>query len=118
MAIQTFTKALLSGSTNGKQIKVAATASAGTTIHTAVSGTSSFDEIWLWAYNGHTADVLLTLQFGGTTSPDNDIVVTIPTKSGRFLVCDGMLLQNSLVLKAYAGTTNVIMLDGYVNKIV
>ncbi len=37
----TYSKVLLSGSTNGKQIKVAATATPGTTIHTAVTGTTS-----------------------------------------------------------------------------
>ena len=41
----TFTKTLLSGSTNGKAILVAATATPGTTIHTAVAGTSSLDEM-------------------------------------------------------------------------
>jgi len=115
---QLFTKVILSGSTNGKQIKVAATASSGTTIHTAISGSSSIDEVWLYAYNSHTADVVLTIQFGGTTSPDNDIKLTIPFQQGRFLVCDGMLLNNSNVIRAYAGTANVIMIDGFVNRIV
>ena len=37
----TFSKILLSGGTTGKNIKVVATSSAGTTIHTAVAGTSN-----------------------------------------------------------------------------
>lgn len=115
---QLFTKNKLSGSTNGKSIKVVATASTGTTLHTAVSGTSSFDEIWLYAYNAHTADVLLTIQFGGTATPDDDIKVTIPFQQGRFLVCDGRLLNNSNVVRAYAGTANVIIIDGFINAIV
>ena len=41
----TYSKQLLSGGTNGKNIKVAATATAGTTIHTAVAGTTDIDEI-------------------------------------------------------------------------
>ncbi len=114
---QLFTKTILSGSTNGKQIKVVATASSGTTIHTAVSGTSSMDEVWLYAYNSHSADVVLTIQWGGTTSPDNDIKINIPFQQGRFLVCDGMILNNSNVIRAYAGTANVIMIDGFVNRI-
>jgi len=50
-------KRKLSGSTDGKPIKVVATATAGTTIHTAVAGTTAgtFDEIWLYAYNGHSS---------------------------------------------------------------
>ena len=39
----TFSKIPLSGSTNGKGILVAATATLGTTIHTAGSGTTNFD---------------------------------------------------------------------------
>ena len=114
----TFTKSLLSGSTNGKQIKITGTNSGGAdTIHTAVAGTSSLDEIWLYAHNDHTAAVVLTILWGGTTDPDNQITVTIPSLAGRTLVVDGMLLQNGLVVKAYAGSANVIMLDGFVNAI-
>ena len=47
----TYSKQLLSGGTNGKNIKVAATATAGTTIHTANAGTTDIDEIWLYACN-------------------------------------------------------------------
>lgn len=115
---QAFTKSKLSGSTNGKGIKVAATGTLGTTIHTAVSGTSSYDEIWLYAYNGHTADVVLTIEWGEATVPDGNIVVTVPFKQGRFLVVDGRLLNNGLVVTAFAGTTNVIVIDGFVNQIV
>ena len=118
MATQAITKKLLSGSTNGKPIKVAATATLGTTIHTAIAGTSSLDEIWLYAYNGHTADVVLTIEYGGATVPDQNIIVTIPFKQGLQLVVPGLLLQNGLVVTAFAGTANVITIDGFVNAIV
>ncbi len=115
----TYSKLKLSGSTDGKNIKVVATSSAGTTIHTAVSGTTAgiFDEIWIYAYNSHTADVLLTIQWGGTTSPDDDIKVTIPYQQGQFLIIPGEILQNSLIVKAYAAVANVITIGGYVNAI-
>jgi hypothetical protein len=115
---QTFTKAKLSGSTDGKNIKVAASSSPGTTIHTAVSGTSSFDEIWLWCYNSDSATRTLTIQWGGTTTPDDDTKIDIPSLSGRFLVIDGKLLQNSQVVKAYGSAANVLIIDGFVNQIV
>lgn len=118
MAIQAFRKNKLSGSTNGKGIKIVATATLGTTVHTAVSGTSSFDEIWLYAYNGHTADVVLTIQWGEATVPDGNTIITIPFKQGRFLVIDGRLLNNSLVVTAFASVANVIVLDGFVNEVV
>lgn len=115
---QLFTKLILSGSTNGKGIKCVATSTPGTLIHTAVSGTSSMDEIWLWAYNGHTSDVVLTLEWGGVAVPDDNTIVTIPTKAGRYIVVDGRLLNNSLVVRAFASVANTVVIDGYVNRIV
>lgn len=112
---QDFSKVKLSGSTDGKGIKIAATASAGDTIHTA--SPTALDEIWLWCVNTSTSAVKLTIQFGGTTSPDNDIEITIPGESGEILVIPGFLLTNSLVMKAFAGTTNVLVVYGYVNRI-
>jgi len=113
----TFTKTLLSGSTNGKAILVNATTSPGTTIHTAVTGTSSLDEIWLYAVNSSNSDVKLTIEWGETTAPNGNIELTIPGESGLILVIPGLLLQNSLVVKAFANTANVICIHGYVNRI-
>ena len=114
----TFTKQLLSGSTNGKAIKVAQTATAGTTIHTAVSGTSSLDEVWLYAHNSSATSTKLTIEWGEATAPDGHIEINIgPEGTGLVLVAPGLLLQNSLVIKAFAGVANVITLTGYVNRI-
>jgi hypothetical protein len=114
----TFTKTLLSGSTNGKAIKVVQTATAGTTIHTAVSGTSSLDEIWLYAHNSSASAVKLTLEWGEATAPDGNIEINIGAEgTGLVLVAPGILLQNSLVVKAFAATANVITLTGYANRI-
>ena len=113
----TYSKALLSGSTNGKQIKVAATATAGTTIHTAVSGTTNLDEIWLYAVNSSASSVKLTIEWGEASAPDGNIEVTIPAEDGYMLIVPGLLLQNGLVVKAFASTANVILINGYVNKI-
>ena len=113
----TFTKLLLSGSTNGKAILVAATATPGTTIHTAVAGTLALDEIWLYAVNSSDRDVKLTIEWGETTAPNGNIEVNVPGESGLILVVPGLLLQNSLVVRAFAGTANVICIHGYVNRI-
>lgn len=114
----TFTKTPLSGAANGLAIKVAATTSPGTTIHTAVTGTSSWDEVWLWAYNSSTSSVLLTVQWGGTATPDNDIKLTLAGQGGLVAVVPGLILQNGLLIRAYAGTTNVVTVSGFVNRIV
>lgn len=113
----TYGKQLLSGGTNGKNIKVVATASAGTTIHTAVSGTSNLDELWLYAMNTDSEDRKLTIEYGGTTSPDDLIEQTITTEAGWTLIVPGLLLQNGLVVKAFAAAANVVVINGYVNRI-
>lgn len=112
-----YAKVLLSGSTNGRGVKVAATASPGTTIHTAVSGTASWDEIWLYVFNSDTAAHDLTLQWGGTSSPDDTIKCTIPALSGLQLVTPGLLLQNSLIVKAFCDSANKLIIHGWVNRI-
>lgn len=110
-----FTKIKLSGSTDGKQIKVVATATAGTTIHTAHA--TALDEIWLWAVNSDTTARKLTIEWGEATAPDGNIEVTVPAESGYLLVIPGMILTNSLVVKAFAATANVILINGYCNRI-
>ncbi|MFA6959957.1 MAG: hypothetical protein WC205_04300 [Opitutaceae bacterium] len=98
-------------------IKVVATATAGTTIHTAASGTTTVDEVWLWAVNSDTTARKLTIEYGGVSSPDDTIELTIPAESGLVLVVPGLLIQNSLIVKAFAATANVLMIGGYVNRI-
>ena len=117
----TFTKTLLSGSTRGRGIKVAATSSSGTTIHTTGTSATAIDEVWLYAYNSDQSARLLTIQFGGTTSVDDDIKVNIPAQGGLILVAPGLTLTGDgsagLVVRAYASVTNVITIHGYVNRI-
>jgi hypothetical protein len=115
----TYSKQLLSGSTNGKGIKVAATATAGTLIHTAVTGTSSLDEIWLYAHNTTSTAVKLTLEWGGVAAPDDHVEINIGAEgTGMILIAPGILLQNGLIVRAFAATANVINIFGYVNRIV
>lgn len=117
----TYSKVALSGQADGSPIKVVATASTGTTIHTTGISATVFDEIWLYAYNSDTAARLLTIQYGGTATPDDDIKITIPPQSGLTLVIPGLILTgtgsagNSVY--AYAATANVITVSGYVNRI-
>jgi len=116
----TFSKQILSGSTDGKAIKVAATASSGTTIHTASTTTTTLDEVWLYAVNSSASDCKLTIQWGGTTSPDDDIEYTVKAENGLYLIVPGLILKGNataLVVRAFAAVTNVICISGYVNRI-
>lgn len=119
----TFTKLALqpAGTTgDGLGILVAATATAGTAIHTASTTTTTIDELWLYAYNNHSADILLTVEFGGVTAPKDVIKQTITTQSGLLLVVAGLVIQGNAtakVVRAFAGTANQISVFGYVNRI-
>jgi hypothetical protein len=50
-------------------------------------------------------------------SPDDLIEMTIPAEDGLYLVVMGLTLTNSLVVTAFAAAANVIMVNGYVNRI-
>ena len=50
-------------------------------------------------------------------SPDDLIEVTIPAENGLVLVVPGLILQNELVVAAFAGSANLIMISGFVNRI-
>ena len=113
----TFAKQILSGSTNGRMVRVAAVATPGTLIHTAVAGAADMDEVWLWAVNSDTTDRKLTIEYGGVAAPDDLIEVTIRAESGLVLIVPGLILQNSLVIRAFAAAANVVMVGGFVNRI-
>lgn len=119
----TFTKTLLSGSTQGKAIKVVATTSgtAGTTIHATGTSATIIDEVWLYAYNSSASAVVLTVQWAGVTAADNEIKLSIPATSGLTLVVPGLIVTGTgsaaNTIAAYAATTNLIHISGYVNRI-
>lgn len=112
-------KRKLSGSTDGRGILVVATATAGTLIHTAVTGTTAgtWDEIWIDAYNSSAAAVVLTIEWGGVTVPNDQIKVTIPPTSGLVPIVVGNVLQNGSIVRAFAATASVLTIHGYVNQI-
>ena len=116
-----FSKLVLSGSTDGRAIKVAATATPGTTIHTGSATATTIDEIWLYATNTDTTARKLTIEWGGVSSPDDLIELTIPAESGLTLVAPGLLIKGNastaLVVKAFCATADVVTIHGYVNRI-
>lgn len=117
----TFSKTTLSGSTDGRLIKVAQTATAGTTLHTGSATATTFDEIWLYAMNNDTVTRELTIEFGGVSSPDDLIRFTVPTKDGLYLIVAGLVIKGNatpLVVRAFCqAAANVISIGGYVNRI-
>lgn len=116
-----FSKQILSGSTDGKSILVAATATAGTLIHTGSSVATTLDEVWLYAMNTDTTARKLTIEYGGVTSPNDLIEITIQPEAGLTLIVPGLLIKgnasSALVVRAFAAAANVVTINGYVNRI-
>lgn len=111
-----FTKLLLSGSTNGKLIRVTGTTTgAAVTLHTAHA--TDMDEVYLEATNDSINDVILTIEFGGTTATDLILVKIKKGEKGMIRVVAGLPLTGGLLVKAFAAVANVINIGGWVNRI-
>jgi hypothetical protein len=113
-----YKKRKLSASQEGRGIKIGATGSPGSLIHEALgkSGAEEWDEVHLYVVNSSPSVVTLTLEWGGTTSPDDLIEVNIGAGLGLVKVLEGLLLHNQRPLRAYASTANVLMIHGYVHR--
>ena len=113
----TFSKLVPSGSTSGGGIKVVATATAGTLFHTAVAGATSFDEVWLYLYNSDAVARLVTVEFGGATVPDQNVIQTVQPRTGLVCAIPGLVLNGGLTVKAFADAANVVTMSGFINRI-
>jgi hypothetical protein len=115
----TYSRVLLSGSTSGRVIPVAATATPGTLLHTAVAGATSFDEVYLWVSNVTGSAATLTIEWGGVTDPGDHITkaYSVSANSGPTLIVAGEVLNGGLVIRAFSGTANALNVSGYVNRI-
>jgi hypothetical protein len=73
------------------------------------------DEFWLYVTNISDTEVKITFEVG-TTDEDQHVVANIPAYSTH-QVAPGFILTNSKVVKAFAGTANVLNVTGWVNRI-
>lgn len=110
----------LSGSTDGKGVKVTGTSSAAdVTIHTAAAGANDIDLVTLYAVNqdadGETRQ--LTIAWGAETDPDNLITVPVPCKVGPVLICDQLPIMNGLVVGAWADEASDVIVYGSVLRV-
>ena len=116
----TISKLCLSASTDGRGISVAATSSAGTTIHTGSSTAADYHEIWMWASSHSVVTETLTLQWGGTTEAGDHFITTI-NPNETVLIAPGWLIKGNastaLIVKAFTTTANQVNITGYVNFI-
>ena len=123
----TFQKIHLSASVSGQPIHITGSASGSATkIHTAVSGAVNMDEIWLYANNTHTAEIVLTLCWGDSGTGSNPtggegvkahLATALSASAGSYLVAPGLLLNGGHTLHAFAATVDKVNVVGYVNRI-
>lgn len=111
----TISELQLSGSTDGRNIKVVAIATAGTLVHTAHA--TSLDKLWLYAVNTDTTDRKLTIEAGGVSDPDDLIEAIIPAEDGPYLIVPGIPYSGSVVIRAFAAAASVINVFGHVTRI-
>ena len=117
MAIS-FAKRKFTASTGGRGITLG---TGSTTIHDPLTGTiatGDFDEVWMWASNIDTVPIEVTVEFGGTTAAGDNIILTIPPKSGLVQLVPGFLISGNNNVTAKAGTASKINVFGFVNLIV
>jgi hypothetical protein len=115
----TFSRSILSGSTNGLSIRVlGATTSGGVLVHSAYTDTGGSDEVWLYGYQyGTTSGQTVTVRFGGATLGDEIRVAMTPGSAGVIPVIPGLPINNSLEVRAFCTTSNEISLYGWVNRV-
>jgi hypothetical protein len=114
-----YSRILLSGSTSGKPIPIAATATPGTLIHTGVAGSDSYDEVWLWVTNITNAVRTVTLEWGGVSDPGDLLLknYSIAPYSGLYGIAVGHPINGGLIIRAFADAANALNASGFVNRI-
>ena len=109
------TRSYLSGSTSGKPIPIAATATPGTTIHTAPAA-PNYDSVFIFVSNVTGTAATLTIEFGGTSDPGDHLVkgYSIAPNSAPVPIAMGQVMSGTLVIKAFSGTANALNATGYI----
>lgn len=121
MANSVTDKLILSASTDGKGIKIAATATAGTLVHTWPTNTATYHEVYLYAYNSSTTvNQDVTVEFGDATAPDSNIRTNVTIGSWLNLIVPWLLLKGNatpLTVKVFSTTANVTIITWYYHLI-
>ena len=105
----------------GTGIALAIDSGTFTTIHATPTTTTTLDEVWLYAVNSHSADLKVTMRFGGVEEPEDYIETTVTAESGLVLLVPGLILQGMAstgqIILGAAATGDEVAVYGYVNRI-
>lgn len=116
----TYTKVKLSG-TNAANRPKSVVSDTWTTVHTTGSGSTTFDEIWLWVGNpNNSEDIRITIRTSDGSTSDNFTSLIIPANS-NYLVLSGIPMSgdgtNTTLIQVYHLGTGNLFAYGYVNRI-
>jgi hypothetical protein len=110
-----------SASVQGLPIKIAATSSPGTLIHTGQTSSTLVDRYTLALFNSDTVERAVTVEFGGVLAPDQNIVIAVPPRAGLTYVLQGNPLLGSgaaaLTTRVFCATANVITCIGWIMRV-
>ena len=113
--VTNYLKRQFSASVNGRPVGVSATASPGTTIHTAVTGNVHMDEVYLYLTNNSVSAVSATIEQGGF-SGFNNLTLSIPPLSGSVLALPGIPMNGGLDISIFASASGSINATGFINR--
>ena len=109
---------------SGRRFVVTSIEASAANIFHVTPSTTTLDEMWVYAHNFGSGDTQVSFLWGLTSMPTTSagdvyecVDINIPFKSGRALVFDGTLMPHGLSAAVYAGTSNTISVDGFVNRI-
>ena len=107
---------ILSGSANGKPLRITPTSGigSGVLVHATAATAGIVHLIHISAVNTHTAAVLLTIE-GGAPLEENQFTVTLQPDLPVDLPT--LALDPGQTVTAFAATSNVVRLWGYVNEV-
>lgn len=117
----TFTKHVFSELDDGHPVNVGSTSAPGTLIHTvgatATDG-SEFDSVYLFMSNSTANSQLVTVLFGGTSTDQHNVTLTLAARDGPNLVVPGWPLTgtDSTVYTFTSTSTEGVVVTGYVNR--
>jgi hypothetical protein len=123
-----FTTIPLSGSTDFRPVKIAATSGAGTLVHTAQSSTTLSDFVTIEINNSDTVARPYIVQWGGTSAPDDNAFEGVILAGSNETICIKKPIRNALVVRvksetltwidgvSYTGATNILLVSGSVQR--
>ena len=113
----TFSKTILNGSTDGKNITLGTdTGTNATLIHTATATVNGLDEVWLWATNISSNTLPVNIQFGGVETSDQ-VSASLAPSDGIILLIPGWCLRNGNSVTGFTSAPDSININGFVNRI-